>query len=110
MARRQGITENLVTYSEEGYVCLLPWIGSKGFKTLERYLRNHCRSTLKIKGIKGRSPYFMVVNLGKCPAENLRYELHSLGDRNLTSDMFMEEDEAPIVQKYDAYIRHYFSN
>ena len=104
MARRQGITENLVTYLEEGYVCLFPWIGSKGFKTLERYLRNHCRSTLKIKGIKGRSPYFMVVNLGKCPAENLRYELHSLGDRNLTSDMFMEEDEAPIVQKYDVYI------
>jgi ATP-dependent helicase Lhr and Lhr-like helicase len=103
-ARRQGITENLVTYLEEGYVCLFPWIGSKAYRSLERYLRNHCRSALKIKGIKGRSPYFTVVNLGKCPAESLLYELTALGERDLTVDLFMEADEAPTAQKYDPYI------
>lgn len=103
-ARRHGITTHLMTYLEEGYVCLFPWIGSKGYRTLERYLRHHCRSAINTKGIKGRLPYFMVVNLGKCPAENLLYELQSLADRTLTVDLFMDEEEAPTGQKYDPYI------
>jgi ATP-dependent helicase Lhr and Lhr-like helicase len=103
-ARRHGLTENLMVYLEDGYVCLFPWIGSKAFRSLERYLRNHCRSLLNIKGVKGRSPYFLTVNLGQCPAENLLYELQSVADQSLTSDMFMEHDETPTVQKYDSYI------
>ncbi len=103
-AQRQGLAANPLVPLEDGYVCLFPWIGSRGFRTLERYLRNHCRSAINIKGVRGRSPYFLVVNLGKCPIEHLQTELEELAYRNLGEELFMTDEETPKVQKYDAYL------
>lgn len=103
-ARKTGLSTQTVVLLEDEYACIFPWIGSRGFRTLERYLRNHCRSALKTKGVRGQTPYFLGVNLGKCPVESLRSELQELGHRPLSSELFMAEDETPKVQKYDAYL------
>ncbi|MBD2327435.1 DEAD/DEAH box helicase [Alkalinema sp. FACHB-956] len=103
-ARSHGILNSPIVLLEEGYACIFPWIGTKAFRTLERFLRLYCRPLLNIKGVKGRSPYFLVVNLGKCPIENLRYEIQALGERPLSAEELMEAEEAPKIQKYDAYI------
>ena len=103
-ARKTGLATQTVVLLEDEYACIFPWIGSRGFRTLERYLRNHCRSALKTKGVRGQTPYFLGVNLGKCPVESLRSELQELGHRPLSSELFMAEDETPKVQKYDAYL------
>ena len=103
-ARSHNILHQPLTRLEEGYAVLFPWLGSRAFRSLERYLRHHCRSVLNIKGVRGRLPYFLVVNLGKCPIASLQVELQGLGDRSLSPELFMTEDETPKTQKYDAYL------
>ncbi|MBC8000177.1 MAG: ATP-dependent helicase, partial [Leptolyngbya sp.] len=73
-------------------------------RTLERFLRLHCRDALKIKGVVGRSPYFLVVNMGKCSTVSLYHEIKSLSDRRLEAIDLLSEDEAPKLQKYDEFI------
>jgi ATP-dependent helicase Lhr and Lhr-like helicase len=104
VARDQGILRNPVTLMEDGYACIFPWVGTAAFRTLERYLRFHCKPVLKTKGIKGRSPYFIVVNLGKCPIANLEQEIKAIGNYPIKPDQLMEADEVPKIQKYDEFI------
>ncbi|MBE9032381.1 DEAD/DEAH box helicase [filamentous cyanobacterium LEGE 11480] len=104
VARDQGILQNPVVLLEDGYACVFPWVGSAAFRTLERYVRFHCKPVLKTKGIRSRSPYFMVVNLGKCPLPNLYVELKAIGDGHVKPEQLMDADEVPKIQKYDEYI------
>ncbi|UBF25846.1 DEAD/DEAH box helicase [Kovacikia minuta CCNUW1] len=107
-ARKLAHKENLGTNNlfplEDSYVCILPWAGTIAYRTLERFLRLHCREALKIKGVVGRSPYFLVVNLGKCKLESLHYEIKSLRQRNLAPETLLAEEEAPKLQKYDEFV------
>jgi ATP-dependent helicase Lhr and Lhr-like helicase len=104
VARDQGILTNPITLLEDGYACIFPWMGSAAFRTLERFMRFHCKPHLGTKGIKGRAPYFLVVNLGKCSVDNLLYELKAIGDRTIAPDQLMDVDEVPKSQKYDEFI------
>jgi ATP-dependent helicase Lhr and Lhr-like helicase len=104
VARDQGILRNPVTLMEDGYACIFPWVGTAAFRTLERYLRFHCKPMLKTKGIKGRSPYFIVVNLGKCPIANLEQEIKAIGNNHVKPEQLMDADEVPKIQKYDEFI------
>jgi ATP-dependent helicase Lhr and Lhr-like helicase len=103
--RSKGLLDRPLTYlDDDGYACLFPWIGSVAFRTLERYLRLHCKPTLKIKGVRGRSPYFIVINLGKCSIDSLYQELQNLGDGNFNPEQLLDTEEVPCQQKYDPYI------
>ncbi len=105
LAKQEGIAKRyLFSMDEENYCCILPWTGTVAYRTLERFLRLHCRETLKIKGITGRSPYFLIVNLGKATRDRLYHEIKSLADRRLEAEKLLAEDEAPKLQKYDEFI------
>ncbi len=104
LAKKEGLDSSYIVSLEDSYCCIFPWCGTIAYRTLERFLRFHCRETLKIKGITGRSPYFLVVNLGKCKLESLYYEMKSLGDRPLDAMNLLAEDEAPKLEKYDEFI------
>jgi ATP-dependent helicase Lhr and Lhr-like helicase len=112
MARDACILRQPMVMLEDGYACLFPWVGTQAFRTLERFLRYSCKPALKLKGIKGRAPYFLVVNLGKCPAEHLAQELYGLADglrptgghRPLNPTDLLDKDAVPTLQKYDPYI------
>jgi ATP-dependent Lhr-like helicase len=104
LAKKENLGEWYLIPLEDSYCCILPWIGTIAYRTLDRFLRFHCRETLKIRGIVGKSPYFMVVNLGKCKLESLYYEIKSLADRPLDAENLLAEDEAPKLEKYDEFI------
>lgn len=104
LARSLGLAHSHVIPLEDGYCAIVPWCGTVAFRTLERLLRLHVREALKTKGVSGRSPYFLMVNLGKCRVEQLHYELESLPDRRLQPEMLLTEDEAPALQKYDEFV------
>jgi len=104
LASKEGIGDRYLFSLEDGYCCILPWMGTVAFRTLERFLRLHCKEALKIKGVIARSPYYFVVNLGKCPLEHLDQEIQSLGDRRLSPTDFLAEEEIPRLQKYDEFI------
>ncbi len=104
VAQKAAIASTFLFPLEDTYVCILPWAGTIAYRTLDRFLRFHCREALKIKGIVGRSPYFLVVNLGKCKLESLHYEIKSLSEQRLADDALLAEDEAPKLQKYDEFM------
>lgn len=89
---------------DEETCCIFPWMGTIAFRTLERFLRVYAKEALGLKSVKARSPYFLVVRLGKCSLENLEYEIRSLCDRRLSLNDLIDSEEIPKLQKYDEYI------
>jgi ATP-dependent Lhr-like helicase len=109
LAKKENLGGSYLFLLEDSYCCILPWAGTIAYRTLERFLRFHCREVLKIRGIVGRSPYFLVVNLGKCKLESLYHEILSLTayaseKRHLDPEKLLAEDEAPKLQKYDEFV------
>ena len=89
---------------DEEFCCIFPWAGTIAFRTLERFLRVYCKEALGLKSIKTRSPYFLIVRLGKCKLESLDYEIRSLTERRLNAEELLNSDEVPQLQKYDEFI------
>jgi ATP-dependent Lhr-like helicase len=104
LAKKFALDKNPLIVTEENYCCLLPWVGTAAYRTLERFLTLNCREALKIKGVQGRSPYFFNINLGKSKPEALLTEIKSLGDRRLKPEELLKSDEVPQLQKYDEFI------
>ncbi len=104
LAKKEGLERDRLIPLEGNACCILPWAGTIAVRTLERYLRLHCRETVKIKGVFGRSPYFLVVNMGKCKTSSLYHEIKSLPEQRLTADALLSEEEVPKLQKYDEFI------
>jgi ATP-dependent Lhr-like helicase len=104
LATRMNFADRVVFPLEDNFCCIFPWTGSIAVRTLERFLRLHCKDALKIKGVTGRSPYFLVVNLGKSSLDSLEHELRSLHDRRLTPEALLGPDEVPKLQKYDEFV------
>ncbi|OLP18472.1 ATP-dependent helicase [Leptolyngbya sp. 'hensonii'] len=84
--------------------CVLPWMGTVPFRTLERFVSRFCRETIGLRSVTGTSPYYLMVQLGKAKPHNLYYEIVSAVDRRLTSNDLMGEEEAPKLQKYDEFV------
>ncbi|XGV94549.1 MAG: DEAD/DEAH box helicase [Leptolyngbya sp. BL-A-14] len=104
LAQKEGLASSYLFPLEGNACCILPWAGTIAVRTLERFLRLHCRETLKIKGVTGRPPYFLVVNMGKCSTVSLYHEIKSLSDRRMQTDELLAEEEAPKLQKYDEFM------
>ncbi len=104
LAQTTGFLRNPVQWVDEGVCCILPWIGTIAFRTLERFLRFYAKDALGFKSMKARSPYFLTVRLGKCKLESLYAEIQSLRDRTITVSDLIKPDEALNFNKYDAYI------
>lgn len=84
--------------------CIFPWLGTTACRTLERFLRYSCRESLGLRGVSGRVPYFLVVQLGKAKLEHLLCEITGVGDRQLTEADLLGETEVPKLYKYDDFI------
>jgi ATP-dependent Lhr-like helicase len=104
LAQYKGFLHQPIQLIEEDVCCILPWMGTVPFRTLERFLRFYGKDALGLKSIKARSPYFLIVRLGKCKLEALDQEIRSLADRRLEANMLLADDEIPKLQKFDPYI------
>lgn len=104
LVREAGIIGKAIVPLEEDVCCIFPWAGTIAFRTLERFLRFHCKEALGLKSIKARSPYFIIVRLGKCKLESLEYELRSIAQRKLSVDDLLDIEEVPKLQKYDEFV------
>ena len=113
MAHNSGLLSHPIVRLDEELCCIFPWAGTTAFRTLERFLRFYCKGALGLKSIKTRSPYFIIVRLGKCKLESLESELRSFGaawsespldGKTINTDELLDPDEVPKLQKYDEFI------
>lgn len=91
---------------EKGKCCILPWMGTIAYNTLQRLLNNFCRESLEIKSLGGLNPYFMTLKLGKGKFEQLQTEILSLCEQRIINEHLVTDAEAPEIQKYDKFIPH----
>ena len=80
--------------------CLLPWLGSYAFLTLERFLRLKCAGALGLKGFNSARPYFMQFTMSASESEFIRI-LKEEALRDLDPMELLYPGEVPLFDKYD---------
>ncbi len=104
LAQFEGLASQNILPLENKTYCILPWMGTVAFRTLERFLNFCVRGSLDIRSIKGKSPYYLIIKLGEDRYQELYKEIINFGNKGLTEDDLVATEEAPKLQKYDEFI------
>ncbi|MCM3129153.1 DEAD/DEAH box helicase [Paenibacillus provencensis] len=103
LARESGLLSSIIIPAGGDSLFILPWAGSKQFRTLERLLKHNLSHRLNLRSIVPMEPYYMVVSGKTDPItthQAIIDELSNLEDPSL----LLEPDEAPYLGKYDEFI------
>ena len=105
LARESGLLKSSVIPAGGDSMFILPWAGSKQFRTLERLLKHNLTDRLALRSIVPMEPYYMVV-AGKTDAGQLMDEILSeLGECEAAGSVaLLDPDEAPYLGKYDEFV------
>jgi ATP-dependent helicase Lhr and Lhr-like helicase len=106
LAANKGFDNNNLFLIEKDKCCILPWMGTVAFRTLEKLLNTFCRESLEIKSIGSVNPYYLKIKLGKDKFKSLYPEILSLCEQRITNEDLLSDAEAPEIQKYDEFIPH----
>ncbi|MGM1048932.1 MAG: DEAD/DEAH box helicase [Bacillota bacterium] len=105
LARESGLLKSVVIPAGGDSMFVLPWAGSKQFRTLERLLKHNLADRLALRSIVPMEPYYMVV-AGKTDAGYLMDEILSeLGECEAAGPAtLLDPNEAPYLGKYDEFV------
>ncbi|MEH2070180.1 MAG: DEAD/DEAH box helicase [Nostoc sp.] len=106
LVRQVGLEKQNILQLEKGKCCIFPWLGTVGYRTLERLLNSFCRESLEITSIGGVSPYYLIIKLGKNKFNYLSRKITSLCEQRISAEDLVSSSEAPEIQKYDKFIPH----
>jgi ATP-dependent Lhr-like helicase len=103
LVRESGMLRSSVIPAGGDSFFIMPWVGSKQFRTLERLIKNNLKDKLGLRSVVPMEPYYMVV-AGKTNAEALLG--HILAEASNCEDpiSLLSPDEAPYLGKYDEFI------
>ncbi len=104
LAKLENLEQNYLIPLDEKTYCLFPWLGTIGYRTLERYLNQCVRTHIDIRSIKGKSPYFFLIKLGDATAEELLLALQAIKTSKITEIDLIDSVEAPQLCQYDRFI------
>ncbi|MCL6604876.1 MAG: DEAD/DEAH box helicase [Paenibacillus sp.] len=105
LAKESGLLERSVLPAGGDSMFILPWAGSRQFRTLERLLKNNLKGRLGLRSIVPMEPYYMVV-AGSTNAETLEAEIIAECTAAIEPLSLLSPDEAPYLGKYDEFIPH----
>lgn len=103
LARESGLLAQTVIPAGGDAVFILPWIGSKPFRTLERLIKHKLSEPLHLRSIVPMEPYYMVV-AGPVDADTLMQQIHSEAEACTDPESLLTEGEAPYLGKYDEFV------
>jgi len=103
LVRESGMLRSSVMPAGGDSFFIMPWVGSKQFRTLERLIKNNLKDKLGLRSVVPMEPYYMVVS-GKTNAQILLE--HILAESSNCEDpiTLLSPDEAPYLGKYDEFI------
>ena len=105
LAKESGLLVRSVMPAGGDSMFILPWAGSRQFRTLERLLKNNLKGPLGLRSIVPMEPYYMVV-AGKADADTLEAEIIAESMAATDPLSLLSTDEAPYLGKYDEFIPH----
>ncbi|MDR3600404.1 MAG: DEAD/DEAH box helicase [Desulfosporosinus sp.] len=104
LARETGILKtNILPLGGNSY-CLFPWLGTVGYRTLERCLRYVGAEMFEIRNVGGLSPYFLTFSTKSRSKIELNSLLKGVIVGTADTEQLMQADEAPQLEKYDEFI------
>lgn len=105
LAKESGMLERSVLPAGGDSMFILPWTGSRQFRTLERLLKNNLKNPLGLRSIVPMEPYYMVV-AGRTDAKTLEAEIIAESTAATEPLSLLSANEAPYLGKYDEFIPH----
>ena len=83
--------------------CLLPWLGTRSFRTLRKYLQKNA-AYFGIYGLEFDGSYYMTFKCDKDPDELLEIIKHKITHDTIIPIDLVGKGECPIFEKYDPCI------
>lgn len=104
IARNTGLTESCIL-PLGGYTwALFPWLGTRSFRTLRRYLVRNA-GKFKLSGMEFEGCYYMTFKLEGGRGEDMMEMINDKMRREgIDLDSLVGATEAPVFEKYDEYI------
>ncbi|WP_405144302.1 DEAD/DEAH box helicase [Paenibacillus sp. FSL H7-0942] len=103
LARESGLLKQVVIPAGGDSMYVLPWVGSKSFRTLERLMKHNLSKKLALRSVVPMEPYYFVVS-GKVDERTLLAEIMSECRAAEDASTLLAEDEAPYLGKYDEFV------
>ncbi|MDQ0173002.1 DEAD/DEAH box helicase [Paenibacillus tundrae] len=103
LARETGLLKQVVIPAGGDSHYVLPWVGSKAFRTLERLMKHNLSSKLALRSVVPMEPYYFVVS-GQVDARTLLAEIMSECRAAEDASALLAEDESPYLGKYDEFV------
>ncbi|WP_339301119.1 DEAD/DEAH box helicase [Paenibacillus sp. FSL R5-0623] len=103
LARESGLLKQVVIPAGGDSMYVLPWVGSKSFRTLERLMKHNLFKKLALRSVVPMEPYYFVVS-GKVDERTLLAEIMSECRTAEDASALLAEDEAPYLGKYDEFV------
>lgn len=103
LARESGLLKQVVIPAGGDSLYVLPWVGSKSFRTMERLMKHNLSDKLALRSVVPMEPYYFVVS-GKVDGRTLLAEIMSECRTAEDASALLSEDEAPYLGKYDEFV------
>ena len=106
IARNTGMLESSLVHLGGYSYCLFPWLGTRSFRTLRKFLKKNARDN-KISGIEFEGCYYITFKMEKRNESQLISSLMAESQRyGIDPYSLVESSEIPVFEKYDSYIPH----
>ena len=104
VARNTGLTESCIV-PLGGYTwAFFPWLGTRSFRTLRRYLVRNA-GQYKLTGMDFEGCYYMTFKLeGGRGDDMMKYITDKIRREGIDLDSLISPNESPVFEKYDEYI------
>lgn len=104
VAENAKMNENMVVFLGGQSYCLFPWLGTRSFRTLRRFLQKYA-GELGISDIQSEGCYYIKFKAKDEAGKNLLYGIKDILDRDgLDTHTLVRDGECPVFDKYDEYI------
>ena len=102
LARNTGVTERMLLHLGGSTYCLFPWLGTRSFRTLRRFLTKNA-AALGVSGIEYEGCCYLKFHLSGS-AERFLRRLGELAVGGIGTEELVSPSEMPLFDKYDALI------
>lgn len=98
-----GMRESMLVSLGGNTRCLTPWLGTRSFRTLRKYLQKNA-SLFGIYGIEYDGCYYMTFKCDRSPEELLALMKHRIPSEHIDTLELVGKGEMPVFEKYDPCI------
>ncbi len=103
-ARNTGMLEQSLVHLGGYSWCLFPWLGTRSFRTLRKYIQKNSREN-NISGIEFEGCYYLTFKMEKTTDLNfVTHMLNRVERDGIDTNALVETGEIPVFEKYDNYI------